>query len=111
MGFLVFRGTAEVTETEGDFMHGAIHGYVCVAFHSDIEGALQKANDKAKTAGLVIKTVDGDIVRVPVWRSWLPTEQGRELREARKHGAALTLCAAPGDPLREEDKRTAEPGG
>jgi hypothetical protein len=91
MSFLVFRGTAEVIEGHDGFRHGAIHTYVCVAPEKELAAALEAANRKAKKSGFAIKTVDGSPMLVPAWRRWLPTYQGRALREARAIGTILTL--------------------
>ena len=99
MSFLVFRGTVEVIEARDSFRRGATHGYVCVAPQDELKLALEAANHEAKKAGFVIKTVDGSPMLVPTWRSWLPTTQGRALREAKALGAILTLSRETGDPM------------
>jgi hypothetical protein len=55
--------------------------------------ALEDANGKAKKGGFIIETVNGSPMRVPAWRSFLPTSQGRALREARQLGTIITVCS------------------
>lgn len=89
MNFLIWRGTAKWIEGEG----AVVHGYICVAHEEDLTRALEKANQIAKEVGFVLHTVDDDPMIVAYWRALLPTEQGRELRDARRLGAVLTLTA------------------
>jgi hypothetical protein len=92
MSFFVFRGTAKVAKGQDGFIQGKTHGYVCVASQKNLELAIEGANHKAKSAGFIIENVDNGSVRIiPSWRSWLPTCQGRRLREAKRLGTILTL--------------------
>ncbi|MDR2676217.1 MAG: hypothetical protein LBC18_15475 [Opitutaceae bacterium] len=100
MSFIVFKGTLKAASDADGFTKGATYAYVCVAAEKDFMRALEAANSKAKREEFIIETVDGSPISVPAWRSFLPTSQGRALREARHLGAVITVCSEVIDPER-----------
>src|SRR2546423_12623374 len=84
MRFIVFRGTVGKSDFKVPPEQDTVHGYICSSIIEDRVRRLASANQLAKTRGFVLKTVDGTEMAVPWWRAWLPTEQGRLLRETKR---------------------------
>jgi hypothetical protein len=97
MPFIVFRGSVGKFDFNVPPEQDAVHGYICSSTIQDRVARLASANELAKTRGLVLKTVDGPEMSVPWWRAWLPTEQGKLLRETRRLGTLIILCSQSGD--------------
>jgi hypothetical protein len=97
MRFIVFRGTVGKSDFKVPPEEDAVHGYVCSSTIEDQVQRLARANELAKTHGFVLKTVDGPEMEVPWWRAWLPTQQGKLLRETKRLGTLLILSAQSGD--------------
>jgi hypothetical protein len=97
MRFIVFRGTVGKSDFKVPPEQDTVHGYICSSVIEDRVQRLASANELAKTRGLVLKTVDGAEMGVPWWRAWLPTEQGKLLRETMRLGTLLILCSQSGD--------------
>ena len=91
----MLRGAARKLTDDGDSFQDSMHKYFCITPILDMTVALQSANTEARSVGYVLATVDGDPILVPTWRSWLPTEQGKALRETKKKGVLLVLSRQP----------------
>jgi hypothetical protein len=97
MSFTIFKGTVGQFDMTVPADQDTVHGYICSTTVEDRTERLSRANDLAKTRGFTLKTVDGPEIAVPSWRAWLPTSQGKLLRETKHLGTLLILCSHSGD--------------
>ena len=97
MPFTIFKGTVGKFDFTVPPEQDTVHGYICSTTINDQVKRFTSANELAKTRGLTLKTVDGPEIAVPGWRAWLPSQQGRLLRETRRLGTLVILCSQSGD--------------
>ena len=90
MSFIVLLAEAKASNSHASFEPGSLHSVVAVVRESDLDAAQKTVGADLGEVGF--SEVEYSEARVvPAWVRFLPTSQGRALRQAWKDGASISV--------------------
>lgn len=90
MPFIVLLAEAKASRAHASFEPGSLHSVVAVVRASSLDAAQEAVDADLREVGF--SEVELSQARVvPAWLRFLPTSQGRALRQAWKYGASISV--------------------